>query len=127
MPETQPSRETLLHQWAKLSWGDRKAITRRLTLEQRMELDQALSLQKTRKSTDSSETGAREFQGYSPWLASLVAAGEQGTLTDPPLTGATSAALRNAHEVCAARNIETVKPSLFEVLRFAMLEWRHKR
>lgn len=115
--------EDMLAQWRHLSAGDRKAIRKRLPLEQQIALDHSLSGRMTADPADTPEQTRREFAMYSPALAALVAGCEGKARPAPTLTPAVRDAIRTAHLRATAQARAPEKPSLIEHVQAAFGAW----
>lgn len=94
-----PLKQTL-EKWRMLPAGDRKAIQKSLSAEQRLLLEEAIAAY----SDGEENTEAKEFHGYSPWLVGILKStsrNEDGGTANKEaaeLTPKASAALRDLHE-----------------------------
>ena len=113
----------MLMQWRALPAGDRKAILKRLPLEQRIMLDRTLARRDERDTQPADHSPTQEFARYSPWLADLVAACVEDSGQASNLTPATCAAIRAAHAEIAAHPPETAPLSLGEVIQRRLRDW----
>jgi hypothetical protein len=111
--------DAVLVQWRGLSTGDRKAILKRLPLERRIALEQALTADRV-----SQQPGRRgELAAYSPWLAEIVAACEKDeSLPDGPRPAVRNA-IRAAHAEIAAEPDEARRASLLDLTRSTLQRW----
>ena len=117
--------DDLLGQWRRMPKGDRKAILKRLTVEQRMALDRALTRRadKASPAQAQSDSAAREFAAYSPQLADLVAGCVQDDARAAALTPAVRAAVYAAHREISATPPAITPPSLWDILHLRLREW----
>ena len=115
--------DDLLAQWRKLPGGDRKAILKRLPLEQRMALERALNRRADIVVTQTPrDNAAREFAIYSPPLADLVAGCVRDDARAATLTPAMREAICAAHRDIAAAPPVTAPPSLWDVIHLRLRE-----
>ena len=115
--------DEMLAQWRVLPAGDRKAIRKRLPLDQRITLDRALAHRDERDTQPAGHSPAQEFTPYSPWLVDIVAACVESGGQADGLTPATCAAIRAAHAEIAAHPPETAPLSLGEVIQRRLRDW----
>lgn len=115
--------EDVLAQWRALPAGDRKAILKRLPLEQRIALERALSHHQGAQTERADLAVAREFAQYSPWLAELVAGCMQDNGQASGLKSTVCGALRTAHAQIAAQPPEASPSSLWDVIRQRLRDW----
>ena len=115
--------DAMLRQWRTLPAGDRKAILKHLPMERRIALEQALATRKGSAATTESDGEDREYAGYSPWLAEIVArcmAEDEGPAQIKP---ALRDAIRMAHAHIATQPPVPAKPSLVELARTNLKQW----
>lgn len=123
MAETMLRLEDMLAQWRHLSAGDRKAIRKRLPLEQQIVLDRSLSGSGSADPADTDARTRREFAIYSPALAEIIAACQVASGGGPALTPAVRDAIRTAHLRVAAQAATPEKLSLIDQLQSALGTW----
>ena len=116
--------DDLLAQWRVMAQGDRKAVLKRLPLEQRMALERALTRRDDKPAVQAqSDSAAREFAVYSPPLADLVAGCVRDDARAAALTPAVREAVCTAHRDIAAAPPVIAPPSLWDILHLRLREW----
>lgn len=118
MPE--PTFDSMLAQWRKLSPGDRKAVLKRLPMERRIELEHALS---SFVGTEQGDTSSRVYRCYSPWLGKIVEAIDTGKLPDNPIKPAVADTVRAAHAVIGTQSGNRARPSLLDLIADVLKDW----
>ena len=114
--------DAVLAQWRGLSSGDRKAIRKRLPLERRIALDQALTAE-TAPQHSHAQGKHQEFAAYSPWLAEIVAGCERDEAHPDGPPQAVRDAIRAAHAELAIQPDEAGPASLLDLARNALRQW----
>lgn len=118
--------DALLERWRRLSRGDRKAILRRMPLEQRIDLQQALA-ERSATRVFSGQRGDQATQAsYSPWLARILEAIDSAGDTEaqnivlplPAAREALSRACARAQELTGTER----HPSLLDLARSLLFE-----
>lgn len=81
MDEEQAQPNQLIERLAELGDRDREAVLRRMSPEERDDVENALSkhLEAARIEAERQQQIDRQFLGYSPWLASIVEEAQDGT------------------------------------------------
>ncbi len=102
MPADTANYEALLQEWHALGAGDRKAILRRLPIEQRLEFQHMIAREKS-QDTSNTDHGQR-YRGYTAWLAGLLATCENETEDGRRIKPPVRAALMTAHELASGAN-----------------------
>lgn len=124
MADVTVSLDDLLTQWRVMPRGDRKAILKRLPLEQRMALERALTRRAEKAAAQAqSDSAAREFAVYSPRLADLVAGCMRDDARAAALPPTVRAAICAAHRDVSATPLAITPPSLWDVFHLRLREW----
>lgn len=118
------SLDDLLVQWRKLTGSDRKAILKRLPLEQRMVLERSLKRRAdTAVPRAQSDSATQEFAIYSPALADLVAGCVRDDTRAAALPPAVREAVCAAHKDIAATPRAITPPSLWDAIHARLRAW----